>query len=130
MKKPYRSSIIVDGLDRTGMRAHLKAIGLLDEELQKPFIGIANTWNEMHPGHKHLREDRPGSKRCIRMAGGVPFEFNTISLCDGLPWGILACAMYCQPGSDCRFCRASGRRPAAGLGWCLLPVAIRLCPAC
>jgi dihydroxy-acid dehydratase len=86
-KKPYRSSIIVDGIDRTGMRAHLKAIGLLDEELKKPFIGVANTWNEMHPGHKHLREIGQAVKDGIRMAGGVPFEFNTISLCDGITLG-------------------------------------------
>ena len=55
-KKPYRSSIVVDGVDRAGMRAHLKAMGIIDEELGRPFIGIANSWNEMHPGHKHLRD--------------------------------------------------------------------------
>jgi dihydroxy-acid dehydratase len=80
--------LIVDGIDRAGMRAHLKAIGLLtDSELSKPFIGVVNSWNEMHPGHKHLREVAQAVKDGIRMAGGVPFEFNTISICDGIAQG-------------------------------------------
>ncbi len=86
-KKPYRSSIVVDGIDRAGMRAHLKAIGLIDEELRRPFIGVVNSWNEMHPGHKHLREVAQVVKDGIRLAGGVPLEFNTISICDGIAQG-------------------------------------------
>ncbi|MDI3538877.1 MAG: dihydroxy-acid dehydratase, partial [Bacillota bacterium] len=86
-KKPYRSSIIVDGIDRAGMRAHLKAIGLIDEELSRPFIGVVNSWNEMHPGHKHLREVAQAVKDGVRLAGGVPLEFNTVSICDGIAQG-------------------------------------------
>lgn len=86
-KKPFRSSIIVDGIDRAGMRAHLKAIGLIDDELHRPFIGVVNSWNEMHPGHKHLRELAQAVKDGIRLAGGVPFEFNTLSICDGIAQG-------------------------------------------
>ncbi|HHY92367.1 MAG TPA: dihydroxy-acid dehydratase, partial [Firmicutes bacterium] len=86
-KKPFRSSIIVDGIDRAGMRAHLKAIGLIDDELHRPFIGVVNSWNEMHPGHKHLREVAQAVKDGIRLAGGVPFEFNTVSICDGIAQG-------------------------------------------
>jgi len=87
MTKKYRSSVVVDGVDRAGMRAHLKACGLLDEELEKPFIGIINTFNEMHPGHRHLRELAQAAKDGVRSAGGVPFEVNTISICDGLTQG-------------------------------------------
>jgi dihydroxy-acid dehydratase len=87
VSKAYRSREIVEGLDRAGMRAHLKAIGVLDQELGKPFIGIVNSWNEMHPGHMHLRELAAEVKKGVIMAGGVPFEFNTIALCDGITQG-------------------------------------------
>lgn len=87
MVKKYPSSDLVDGLHRAGMRAHLKAIGILDEELQRPFIGIVNSWNEMHPGHLHLRELSEQVKKGVCLGGGVPFEFNTIALCDGLTQG-------------------------------------------
>ena len=84
MAKPYKSSSVVDGIDRAGMRAHLKSCGLIDAEMDRPFIGIVNTFNEMHPGHRHLREIAQFAKDGVRMAGGVPFEFNTISICDGI----------------------------------------------
>lgn len=50
----YRSSAIVNGLSMAGSRAHLLGMGLTREELSKPFIGVINTYNEMHPGHNHL----------------------------------------------------------------------------
>lgn len=87
MNKPYRSSAVVDGLDRAAMRAHLKSCGLLDSEMDKPFIGIVDTFNEMHPGHRHLRELAQSAKDGVRIAGGVPFEFCTISICDGISQG-------------------------------------------
>ncbi len=85
--KKFRSHVVTEGIDRAAMRAHLKACGLLDEELDKPFIGVINTFNEMHPGHRHLRELAQAVKEGVRGAGGVPFEVNTISLCDGLAQG-------------------------------------------
>ena len=85
--KKYRSSVVTDGIDRAGMRGHLKACGLLDEELDRPFIGVINSFNEMHPGHRHLRELAQAVKDGVRLAGGVPFEVDTISLCDGLTQG-------------------------------------------
>jgi dihydroxy-acid dehydratase len=87
MNKPFRSSAVVDGIDRAAMRAHLKACGLLDCEMDKPFIGIVNTFNEMHPGHRHLRELAQAAKDGVRIAGGAPFEFCTISICDGISQG-------------------------------------------
>lgn len=86
-KHKYRSNILVDGIQSAGIRSHLKNIGLLDSEFSKPFIGIVNSWNEMHPGHKHLRELAKSIRDGIQMAGGTPFEFNTISICDGITQG-------------------------------------------
>lgn len=83
----YRSARVVNGLSMAGPRAHLRGMGLINEELAKPFIGVINTYNEMHPGHIHL--DRLGRlvKDGVREAGGIPFEVNTISLCDGFSQG-------------------------------------------
>lgn len=86
-QKPYRSSAVVDGAEHAGNRAHLRCVGLLDEELKKPFIGVVNTFNEMHPGHIHLRQLAQAVKDGVREAGGIPFEFNTIAICDGVTQG-------------------------------------------
>lgn len=79
--------MVVDGIEKAGMRGLLKACGLIDEELSRPFIGVVNSWNEMHPGHKGFRQIAEAVKEGIRLAGGVPFEFNTISICDGITQG-------------------------------------------
>lgn len=78
---------IVQGIDRAGHRAHLKNVGTLTQELAKPFIGIVNTYNEMHPGHYHLRELANHVRAGVYAGGGVPFEFNTIAICDGVAVG-------------------------------------------
>lgn len=87
--KNYRSSVITegDGPVSVGARTLLYSLGIDKEEMDKPFIGIANSWNEMHPGHKHLREVATAAKEGVLAAGGQPFEFNTISLCDGITQG-------------------------------------------
>ena len=64
--------------------ALLKACGMIDEELDRPLIAVMNSWNELHPGHVHLRGIADAVKAGIRMAGGTPFESNTIALCDGI----------------------------------------------
>jgi dihydroxy-acid dehydratase len=79
----YRSRETVEGLDRGGPRAHLKNIGVLTEEMEKPFIAIVNTYNEMHPGHFHLNELVSHIRDGIYAAGGIPFAFGTIAVCDG-----------------------------------------------
>ncbi|CAA7603070.1 dihydroxy-acid dehydratase [Acididesulfobacillus acetoxydans] len=81
--RKYRSYDVVVGMDRGGQRAHLKNLGLLTEDMKKPFIGIVNTYNEMHPGHFHLNEIVKHVRDGVWAAGGVPFEFGTISICDG-----------------------------------------------
>lgn len=86
-EKHYRSGILSNGLDKAGGRTLLNALGLIDEDYKKPFIGVVNSWNEMHPGHKHLRDLAQAVKDGILAAGGVPFEFNTISICDGITQG-------------------------------------------
>jgi dihydroxy-acid dehydratase len=82
-----RSDNIKKGLERAPHRSLLKAVGLTDEELVLPFIGVVNSWNEIIPGHIHLDKLAEAVKAGIRMAGGVPFEFNTIGICDGIAMG-------------------------------------------
>ena len=86
-EKAYRSDRMKTGHANAGNRAFLYGVGLDREEIRKPFIGIANTWNELHPGHKHLRELSAAVKEGVLSGGGQPFEFNTIALCDGLAQG-------------------------------------------
>src|SRR5659263_370515 len=82
-----RSDNIKKGLERAPHRSLLKAVGLIDEEMSLPFIGVVNSWNEIIPGHIHLDKLAQAVKAGIRMAGGVPFEFNTIGVCDGIAMG-------------------------------------------
>lgn len=78
-----RNGEMTEGIINAGNRVLLYALGIDTEEIHKPFIGIVNSWNEMHPGHKHLRELAAAVKEGVIAAGGQPFEFNTIALCDG-----------------------------------------------
>ncbi|MCW4045960.1 MAG: dihydroxy-acid dehydratase [Candidatus Bathyarchaeota archaeon] len=82
-----RSDTIKKGIDRAPHRALLKALGLTDEDIAKPFIGIANSYTTIVPGHIHLNEIVAAVKAGIEAAGGTPFEFNTIAVCDGLAMG-------------------------------------------
>jgi dihydroxy-acid dehydratase len=68
-------------------RALLYTVGFTSEQIDKPLIAVANTWNELHPGHFHLGRLAAKVKEGVLMAGGMPAEFNTISLCDGLANG-------------------------------------------
>jgi dihydroxy-acid dehydratase len=65
----------------------LRACGLKDDDFKKPFIGVANSYTDIVPGHVHLREIAEAVKEGIREAGGVPFEFNTIAVDDGIAMG-------------------------------------------
>src|ERR1700747_2858879 len=82
-----RSHALVDGANRAGARAMLRACGLKDDDFQKPFIGVANTWIEIGPCNYHLRELAEHVKAGIRAAGGTPLEFNTVSISDGITMG-------------------------------------------
>ena len=82
-----RGDITKKGVERAPHRSLYKAMGFTDEELDRPLIGIANSFNELIPGHIHLREIAECVKAGIRMAGGTPLEFNTIGICDGIAMG-------------------------------------------
>ncbi len=82
-----RSDEVKQGVERAAHRALLKALGLTDEDIAKPFIGIANSYTDIVPGHIHLRQLGEAAREGIRAAGGTPFEFNTIAVCDGLAMG-------------------------------------------
>ncbi|MGA9099471.1 MAG: dihydroxy-acid dehydratase [Methanotrichaceae archaeon] len=82
-----RSDITKVGKERAPHRALFKATGLTDEEIERPFIGIVNSWNEFIPGHIHLDKIAQAAKAGVRSAGGVPFEFQTIGVCDGIAMG-------------------------------------------
>lgn len=82
-----RSSIIKEGPERAANRSLLKATGVTDSEMRKPFIAVVNSWNDIIPGHIHLNKLAEAVKAGIRNAGGVPFEFHTIGVCDGIAMG-------------------------------------------
>ena len=82
-----RSDMIKKGIEKSPQRSLLRAVGLNDEDFEKPFIGLANSFVEIIPGHIHLQEFGKIVKKAIREAGGVPFEFNTIGVDDGITMG-------------------------------------------
>jgi dihydroxy-acid dehydratase len=82
-----RSRTLVEGPDRAAARAMFKAIGLNDADLNKPLIGIANTWIEVGPCNIHLRKLAAKVREGIKAAGGTPLEFNTVSVSDGITMG-------------------------------------------
>jgi dihydroxy-acid dehydratase len=82
-----RSRTLIEGANRAGARAMLRACGLGDEDFAKPLVGVANTWIEIGPCNYHLRELAVEVKAGIRAAGGTPLEFNTVSISDGITMG-------------------------------------------
>lgn len=78
------SDNVKNGLTKAPHRALLKASGYTDEEINKPFVGIVNSFNEIVPGHIHLRELAECVKRGVLMSGGTPLEFPSIAVCDGI----------------------------------------------
>lgn len=82
-----KSDMMKKGIERAPHRALLKACGVTDAGMERPFIAVVNSWNEIVPGHIHLRQVADAVKTGIHSAGGAPFEFNTIAVCDGLAMG-------------------------------------------
>lgn len=82
-----RSDAAKLGLRRAPHRSLFYAAGLTPEELDRPLIGIANSYNDIVPGHIHLEKVSEAVKAGVRMAGGTPLEFNTIGVCDGIAMG-------------------------------------------
>ncbi len=85
--KKYRSGQLTNGMERSAHRALLYSMGIESEDFKKPMIAIVNSFTEMVPGHIHLRELADFVKQGVIEAGGLPREFNTIALCDGLCQG-------------------------------------------
>lgn len=78
------SKTMKEGLEKAPHRSLLKALGLTDAEIRRPLVGIVNSFNEVVPGHMHLRQISDAVKAGVRMAGGTPLEFPTIAVCDGI----------------------------------------------
>ncbi|MGL5231859.1 MAG: dihydroxy-acid dehydratase [Fusobacteriaceae bacterium] len=79
-----RSQKVTSGFTRAPHRSLFYALGLTEEEINLPKIGIVNSFNEIVPGHKHLKEISEAVKTGVLLKGGVPLEFNTIAVCDGI----------------------------------------------
>ena len=78
------SNKVKSGVEKAPHRSLLKALGLTNEEIERPLIGVVNSFNEIVPGHKHLREIAEAVKKGVIMEGGTPLEFPSISVCDGI----------------------------------------------
>jgi len=85
--KELRSDAITKGAERAPHRSLLKATGVRDEDMSKPFVAVVNSYADIVPGHVHLNKFAKIVKDSIRAAGGVPFEFNTIAVDDGIAMG-------------------------------------------
>ncbi len=79
-----RSDVVKKGIERAPHRSLLRAVGCSSEDWDKPFIGVINSFSEIVPGHIHLQTIAKAVKKGIRSRGGVPFEVNTIAVCDGI----------------------------------------------
>ena len=82
-----RSDTIKKGYDKAPHRSLLRATGVKEEDFAKPFIAIVNSYVDIVPGHVHLQDFGKLVKDAVRAAGGVPFEFNTIGVDDGIAMG-------------------------------------------
>lgn len=83
----YKSGMLTNGIERSAHRALLYSTGLDEKDFSKPLVAVVNSFTEMVPGHIHLREIAEHVKNGIYQAGGIPREFNTIALCDGICQG-------------------------------------------
>jgi dihydroxy-acid dehydratase len=79
-----RSDMVKKGIERAPHRSLLRAVGCSSDDWDKPFIGVINSFTEIVPGHIHLQTIAKAVKEGIRSRGGVPFEVNTIAVCDGI----------------------------------------------
>ena len=79
-----KSDVVKKGIERAPHRSLLRAVGCSSHDWDKPFIGVINSFNDIVPGHIHLESVAAAVKEGIREGGGVPFEINTIAVCDGI----------------------------------------------
>ena len=87
IKTDLKSCEMKEGYMRSPQRSLLYALGLTPEEINRPLVGIVNSFNEVVPGHMHLRQVAEAVKAGVRLAGGTPFEFPAIAVCDGIAMG-------------------------------------------
>ncbi|MDD1671366.1 MAG: dihydroxy-acid dehydratase, partial [Methanomicrobiales archaeon] len=82
-----RSEEVTQGFARAPNRALLRSLGITESEMDMPFIGVADAWNTIVPGHVHLRQISEKVREGVAAAGGVAFEFGVIGICDGIAMG-------------------------------------------
>jgi dihydroxy-acid dehydratase len=87
MSSKLRSRKVYGGIEGYSRRSLLKACGFTDEELDRPLVAVVNSWTNIVPGHVHLDKVAEAVEAGIRIAGGTPFQFNTIAVCDGIAMG-------------------------------------------
>ncbi len=85
--KPKRSAVVTSGANRAAARAYLRAAGLDDSDFERPLIAVINTWSSVTPCNMHLGDLAEPVRRGVREAGGVPIDFNTIVVTDGIAMG-------------------------------------------
>ncbi|MCQ2770302.1 MAG: dihydroxy-acid dehydratase, partial [Clostridia bacterium] len=81
------SDNVKKGVERAPNQSLMYALGMTEEEIKRPFIGVVCSFNEIVPGHMHLDKIAEAVKAGIRMAGGTPIEFPAIAVCDGIAMG-------------------------------------------
>ncbi len=86
-RKPLRSSAVTGGANRAAARSYLRAAGLEDEDFKRPLIAVVNTWSSVTPCNMHLGSLAEHVRRGVREAGGVPIDFNTVVVTDGIAMG-------------------------------------------
>ena len=124
------SNQIKSGFERAPHRSLLRATGVKREDFGKPFIGVCNSFCEIVPGHVHLDKVSALVKKAIRAAGGMPFEFNTIAVCDGIAMGH-AGMKYSLPSRELiADCVETMVRAHAFDALICIPTATKSCPAC
>jgi dihydroxy-acid dehydratase len=121
-----RSDIIKRGFDRAPHRSLLRATGQIRDkaDFDKPFVAVCNSYVDIIPGHAHLQAFGKVVKDAVREAGGIPFEFNTIGVDDGIVMGHEG-MRYSLPTVWRRW-----RGRTASTRWCASRTATRSCPAC
>ena len=82
-----KSDVMKSGVEKAPQRSLLKSMGYSDLQIKRPLVGIVNSFNEVAPGHVHLRNIARAVKDGVLMSGGTPMEFNTIGVCDGIAMG-------------------------------------------
>src|SRR5436190_16906365 len=82
-----RSRLVTEGVERSGARSMLRAVGFTDDDFERPQVGVASSWNEVTPCNIHLDRLAVAAKDGVRLAGAVPLTFNTITVSDAIAMG-------------------------------------------